>query len=89
MASSDSSLPPPPGLSPAALVLARLTDALKWQTAATLAAAIITASGRPYSVAEALEVLNDVRFALNPEPNFAPYQEWEKTKEARLSKVRV
>lgn len=89
MATPDSSLPPAAGLTPATLMLARLTDALKWQTAATVASAIITASGRPYSIAEALEIVNDVRFALNPEPNFAPYQEWEKTKDARLTKIRM
>jgi hypothetical protein len=81
--------PPRPAISPGALALAQFTEATKWQTAATLASAIVTASGRPYSIEQALEIVHDIHSAMNPGRNFGPYKEWEKTKDARLKKVHV
>jgi hypothetical protein len=67
--------------------LADLKDATKAHTAATLAAAIISASGKPYSIEQALEIVNDIQFAMHPRPGHGAYIEWEKTKAQRLSKV--
>jgi hypothetical protein len=77
-------VPPPPSL-----VIAQLSEAVKWQCVATLASAIITASGRPYSIEQALEIAQDIRFALYPEPQAGSYKEWEKTKDERLRKIRI
>jgi hypothetical protein len=81
--------PPPPSISPRGIVIAQMTEAVKWQTVTILASAIITASGRPYSIEQALEIVQDIQFALYPERKSDIYKEWEKTKDARLKKVRV
>jgi hypothetical protein len=57
------------------------------QANATLAAAIITASGKPHSIQQALEIQTDLYWAQNPDPGSGAYQEWAKTKDARLTKV--
>lgn len=75
--------PIPPG----AAAVWKLTEASKWQTAATLASSIILASGRPYSIQQALDIVRDIQFALFPVQNDAAYKEWEKTKHANLNKV--
>jgi hypothetical protein len=64
-----------------------LIEATKRQTAATLAAAIIAASGRPWSIEQTLGLDRDIYNAMHPIPNSGIYQEWAKTKEARLSKI--
>jgi hypothetical protein len=64
-----------------------LLQLLRRQNATTLAAAIISASGRPHSIEQALEIVTDIQFALNPNPRAGAYQEWAKTKDERLSKV--
>jgi hypothetical protein len=61
----------------------------KQHTAATLAAGIIAASGRPHSIAEALALRDDVYWALYPEPGNGAYDTWAKTKDVRLNKARV
>jgi hypothetical protein len=61
--------------------LARLANATEQAAAATIVAALITAAGRPHSVDEALDLLRDVRFSLNPTPNIGSYQQWVKTKD--------
>jgi hypothetical protein len=66
---------------------AQLTAATRQQNAVTLAAAIITASGRPHSIEQALEIQRDIYFALYGDRSTGAYQEWEKTKDARLKKV--
>jgi hypothetical protein len=81
MATLESPIPPQ--------VFAQLTEATKLQAGVTLAAAIITASGRPCSIEEALAIANDVFFAMYPAPNLGIYQEWVKTKDARLKKVHI
>jgi hypothetical protein len=86
---TDPELPPLPAISPVTLVLVQLREAREWQRVATLASAIITKSGRPYSIEQALEIVQDLHSALYPGRNFGPYKEWEKTKDARLKKVHV
>jgi hypothetical protein len=63
--------------------LTRLINATQNAAAATLAAALITASGSPHSVDEALELLRDIQYSLHP-GNFSGsgnYQAWQKTKQ--------
>jgi hypothetical protein len=66
---------------------AQFIETTKAQTAATLAAAVISASGRPWSIEQALDIKRDIQAALYPAPNHGWYKEWEKTKDARLRKV--
>jgi hypothetical protein len=79
--------PPPTAVPTGAIAAAQLTEAAKQQAVATLASAIIIASGRPHSIREAIEIARDVRFALYPTPQLEAYKEWEKTKDARLARV--
>jgi hypothetical protein len=65
----------------------QLTESNKAQVAATLAAAIIMASGRPHSIQQALDIVRDIQFAMYPAPQYGHYKEWEKFKDARLSRV--
>jgi hypothetical protein len=65
----------------------QLIEATKQQAIATLAAAIITQSERPWSIEQAMELANDIHMAMYPAPNYGHYQEWVKTKDARLKKV--
>ena len=51
----------------------------KQQLAATLASALIVASGRAHSVQEAINLMNDFAFALNPQPNNSRYSAWQQT----------
>jgi hypothetical protein len=64
-----------------------LAEAAKAQVAATLAAAIITVSGRPHSIQQALDIARDIQFAMYLAPGYGHYIEWEKTKAERLGKV--
>jgi hypothetical protein len=75
-------------ISPLSLALVQLAEARKGQTVATLTSAIITASSRPYSIEQALEIAQDIQFALYPGRNFGSYKEWKTTKEERLKKLR-
>lgn len=70
------------------ILLSQFTDSARQQTAATLASAIIIASGRPYSIEQALEIVDDIRFAMYPTPQSSAYKEWEKTKLTRLKTIR-
>ena len=72
---------------PAVLAFGRLMEVTRQQTAAAVASAVITASGRPHSINEALEVLRDVLFAMYPAPESQAYQQWAKTKDERLQKI--
>jgi hypothetical protein len=77
---------------PAALMhlqqdMLHLRETLKSQAAATLASAIIAASGRPHSIEQALAVAYDIQMAMYPTPQSGYYQEWAKTKDERLKKV--
>ncbi len=72
---------------PAVVALTQLTEVTKWQSANTLASAIIMASGRPHSSQEALDIARDIHFAMFPVHNLAAYKDWEKIKHARLNKI--
>jgi len=71
----------------------KLLNQLLFQTknanAATIAAGIIAASGRAYSVAEAMKVLETVTFAMYPAPGHGLYESWVKQKDEHLNKVQA
>jgi hypothetical protein len=67
--------------------LDQLLRATRQQVVATMAAAIMTSSGRPYSIQEALDIMHDISHAMYPEPNTGSYVEWAKTSGNRLAKV--
>ena len=62
----------------------QLVEATRAQTAAILAAAIVTAANRPHSIEQVLEIQRDIYFALYPSTGSGAYQEWAKTKDERL-----
>jgi hypothetical protein len=64
-----------------------LLSALQQNTAATLAAAIVTARGKPVSIEQLLEIQRHVFFALNPSPGHGTYQAWAHDREKHLAKV--
>lgn len=64
-----------------------LVEAMKIQAAVTLAAALITSSGKPHSIAQAIALKNDIYWALYPTPNSGAYQAWAQSKEERLNKI--
>jgi hypothetical protein len=69
--------------------LAQLINATQNAAAATLAAALITAAGRPHSVDEAINLLRDIQYSLHP-GNFAntgPYQAWQQSKQTDKAHV--
>ena len=68
--------------------LEMLTDAQRSTHAATLAAAVITAMGRPVSVAEAIEINQDVYFSFYRGHQPSRHQEWMKTKAEQLARIR-
>jgi CO dehydrogenase/acetyl-CoA synthase gamma subunit (corrinoid Fe-S protein) len=78
---------PPHAIAAVSMSLEKLAAATQQQTAATLAAAIIAASGKSWSIEQALEVAHDIQCATYPAPNAGFYKEWLKTKGVRLKKV--
>lgn len=56
--------------------LMRLAIATERAAAATLAAALITAAGRPHSVDEAAQLMNDLQHKLYPTPGDAGHSNW-------------
>jgi hypothetical protein len=60
-------------------LMAQITEATKKNAAATLAAALITASGRAHSVGEAVKLMHDIEWTLWPSPSHGAYQAWKKT----------
>jgi len=75
----------PPPLSPADI--GKLISAVQQQSVATIASALIIASGKPHSIQQALDISRDIHFAMHPAHNLGAYQAWEKTKSAALNKV--
>lgn len=67
--------------------LTKLVFAAQLSTVATLAAAIVTNMGRQVSIAEVMEISNDLQMAMFPQGRSGISQEWEKTKAQRLAKV--
>ncbi len=57
----------------------RLIIATERSAAVTLAAALITASGRSHSVDEAVELSRDIEHSLFPRPSTRPYQAWKES----------
>jgi hypothetical protein len=53
-----------------------LTYELRMNACASIAAAMISASQRPHSVHEALRLVHDVKMAMEPPGEDAPYLEW-------------
>jgi hypothetical protein len=64
-----------------------LYSALQQNTAATLAAAIVTARGKPVSIEQLLEIQRHVHFALYPAPGHGTYQTWAHDRENHLAKI--
>lgn len=65
-------------MDPAPVQMAKLLHDTQLAAAAALAGGMIAATGRAHSVHEAKELLQDVLFALFPQPNHGAYQAWEK-----------
>ena len=84
-----SPLVPPPRSPISVQQVDQLTEAVRQQARATLAAALITASGRPHSIQQALDLECDFHFAMHPAPNSGAYQEWAKTKNKRLNEPHI
>jgi hypothetical protein len=68
--------PPIPPVSNDRENTARTVAALRESAAATLTAAIVSASGRPHSISEAVRVMRDVEATLNASRGDARYKEW-------------
>lgn len=66
-----------------------LLRAMRLVSSTNLTAAIVKASGRPYSVAEVLQLNRDVHFGLFPSPGHPGYDEWTRTKQSALQKARI
>jgi hypothetical protein len=69
------------------VLLDQIVHAMHRQTTATIAAALVSASGKPHSIEQILAIVTDVHHAMFPQPNTGAYIEWAKTKDARLKKV--
>jgi len=67
--------------------LEKLISATRESAVATLAAAIVTARGKPISINEVLAISHDLHMVMFPRTNTGMYQEWVKTKIERLAKV--
>jgi hypothetical protein len=77
----ESGIPSPIQL---ASMMTKLTDATKMQAVAILAAAIVGAAGRTYSVEQALEIVHDIQNAMDPDHSHGTHEGREKTKNERL-----
>jgi hypothetical protein len=53
-----------------------LTYELRMNACASIAAAMISASQRPHSVHEALQIVHDVKMAMEPPGEDTPYLDW-------------
>jgi hypothetical protein len=69
--------------------LTKLVFATQLSTVATLTAAIVTSMGRQVSIAEVMEISNDLHMAMFPQGRSGISAEWEKTKSERLARVRA
>jgi hypothetical protein len=87
----DESTTASPPLPTAALgpITPHLLRALRLVSSTNLTAAIVAASGRPYSVAEVLQLNRDVHFGLFPSPGHPGYEEWTRNKQSALQKARI
>jgi hypothetical protein len=55
---------------------ARMVEAVRFNSCATLAGAMIAASGRPHSVNETLKLCHDLRMAMMPPVEGDRYRVW-------------
>jgi len=85
----DESAPDNPSSPAVGSITPHLLRAMRLVSSTNLTAAIVKASGRPYSVAEVLLLNRDVHFCLFPSPGHPGYEEWTRTKQAALQKARV
>jgi hypothetical protein len=65
----------------------QIIAAVRSSAAASLAGGIIAASGRAWSLAEALSLLTDVGFAMHPVPGDGHYEAWKTRKDERLNAI--
>jgi hypothetical protein len=77
----ESGIPSPVQL---ASMMTKLTDATKMQAVAILAAAIVGAAGRTYSLEQALEIVHDIQNAMDPDHGHSTHEGREKPKNERL-----
>jgi hypothetical protein len=56
----------------------QLLAATRQAACASLAGGMIAASGRPWSLKEAMELMNHVHFTIFPSPAHGSYQSWQK-----------
>ncbi|MGN6148999.1 MAG: hypothetical protein ACTHPD_10705 [Rhizomicrobium sp.] len=66
-----------------------LLAAVRSSVAASLAGGIMAASGRPWSIEQALVLARDVEYAVYPDPGSTQYEEWKKLIDDRLSFVQT
>ena len=59
-------------------IAAQALEATRTAAAATLAAALISAAGRPHSVDEAMKLVRDIQWSLWPNDNYGAYKDWKK-----------
>jgi hypothetical protein len=78
---------PPQFLSDVIANLHKLVNATQQSAIATLAAAVISARGKPVSIAEVLEISRDLQYAMFPVRELGIYKEWEKTKAERVAQI--
>ena len=65
----------------------QIIAAVRSSAAASLAGGIIAATGRPWSVTQAMGLLTDVSFAMHPMPGDGHYEAWKAKKDERLNAV--
>jgi hypothetical protein len=68
-------------------VMQQQAAAMRAQSASTLTASIVAASGRPWSIQQMMDVYRDVSFALFPDPRSGAYQNWQQNSQETLNKV--
>jgi hypothetical protein len=65
----------------------QIIAAVRSSAAASLAGGIIAASGRPWSVGQAMGLLTDVSFVMHPVPGDGHYEAWKAKKDERMTTV--
>jgi hypothetical protein len=63
----------------------QIIAAVRGGAAVSLAGGIIAASGKLWSVGQAMGLLTDVSFAMHPVPGEGHYEAWEARKDERLN----
>ncbi|WP_025036101.1 hypothetical protein [Bradyrhizobium sp. DOA9] len=64
-----------------------IVQATRQQTAAILAAAMITASGRAWSIEQATNLVRDIEHTMFPQPSYGSYQAWAQTRDETIKKI--